>query len=142
MFRNSAIASLLVLAMTSASFAHSVIAYGTVTDQRGFPLEGAQVFIGYYSPMTPCPIRVSDLVEADHNGVYSVDAAYRELERGTTYHLFARTLPTQGYSSEASKLWNPDYLPLNPMYFQIPMVNPGTPRRCLEPFPYPFDIHD
>ena len=104
------------------------------------PIEDAELFIGYRSPFTPCPIEVSDIVNPDANGVYSVAVPYRELVRGTRYHLFARSINTQGFSSEADKLWDQDYFPINPMYFRIEVESPGTPRPCLTPLPYKFDI--
>ncbi len=141
MFRLSAIATILALTMTTASYSNSVIAYGTVTDRWGLPIEEAQVFIGYRSPMTPCPIPVSDIVNPDANGVYSVAVPFRELVRGTRYHLFARSENTQGYSSEADKVWDQDFWPISPMYFHAEIESPGTLRPCLTPVPYEFDIH-
>ncbi len=126
MLRSSAIAATLLLAAATASYGNSVIAYGAITDQRGFPIEGAQVAIGYWEPMNLCPTFISDVVTADANGVYSVAAPYNAFEYGTVYHLFSRVDDTQGYSSEAEKLWDLTVYPVHPMYFEISFEDPGT----------------
>jgi hypothetical protein len=126
MLRSSAIASILVLGLTGASYANSVVAFGAITDHRGMPIENAQVFIGYWEPMNLCPTPISDVVTADEFGIYSVVAPYSEFEYGTTYHLFSRVDDTQGYSSEAEQLWQIHVYPINPMYFSISFKDPGT----------------